>query len=1073
MRVAVIGAGCAGITAVKACLEENLDVVCFEAASNSGGLWWYRDEEHEDVFDAGTVMRFTVCNTSKEMCVYSDFPPNKDWPIFLGHKRMLQYIRDYADHFRVTPRIRFRHKVVDLSEDLTLRVRNLETGEEFEESFDRVMICTGHHAIPSVPVIAGRSKFKGRVMHSREYKYTDESIRGKRVVIVGFGNSAVDIAVDVADVAEVVFLSIRRANWVVPRHHGGVPIDVVFSNQLHMFMYEYLPTRLSSWFMQSIANSAFNHKALGLEPQHQLLAQYVVINSTLPEKVLSGQVKFRGEIEAFTEHGVIMDNAEEPADLVIFATGTRTKYLSPRACLLETRTFPCSITEYFPPEYPRVAFIGFVDVNACVLMISEMQARYAVQVFTDKLTLPTSNTMLAELVMKMKNDQRFFVPSPRHAMMVDPVTYIGDLATTIGVRPNFRRMLYTDPWLFFAAVRAPTLNYKYRLEGPHAWPGARDAILGYETRMKAPLKPPAILVRSDRKRLQITLVTVVLLIVVLCLAVMLTSEFPLFSAVIWCAGALDISYLESQTFPKMRVAVIGAGCCGITAVKACLEEGLDVVCFEKASNCGGLWWYREETPETGTGTVMRFTVANTSKEMSCYSDFPPDREVPLFMTHWQTLRYIRSYADHFGVTPRIRFNHEVLRLDKDGTVRIRDTAADREWEGTFDAVLVCCGHHGTPLMPDVPGRELFRGRVMHSRDYKDVDERVRDKNAVVVGCANSAIDVAVNLASVARQVFLSTRRVNWILPNHYRGTPLDEYAFKQLRLWLYSWLPRSYYSRFLTAVANETWDHKMFGLEPSHDILTQGLVVNNYIQGKLLDGTVKPRGAPERFTETGVVMDGVEEEVDTVVFATGFKADLPFPTDALPRNGERFLLYKMIVPPDNPNVAFLGFIDASSNMLQAFEMQGRYMALVLSGKLRLPSREAMKADVEATQNKISSAFIPTTRHALMIDRVRYVDDLAGIIGVRPSFFKLLITDPKLYWTLITSPLLNYKYRLRGPHSWGGARDAILGYKDRMRAPLTRPEADRKRPFYKHHFTAGMVAFVAAATYLGAWYLGAF
>ncbi|KAH7970399.1 hypothetical protein HPB49_006177 [Dermacentor silvarum] len=99
-------------------------------------------------------------------------------------------------------------------------------------------------------------------------------------------------------------------------------------------------------------------------------------------------------------------------------------------------------------------------------------------------------------------------------------------------------MLYTDPWLFFAAVRAPTLNYKYRLEGPHAWPGARDAILGYQTRMKAPLKPPATLPRSDRKRLQITLVTVVLLIVVLCLAVMLTSEFPLFSAIIWCTGAL-------------------------------------------------------------------------------------------------------------------------------------------------------------------------------------------------------------------------------------------------------------------------------------------------------------------------------------------------------------------------------------------------------------------------------------------------------------------------------------------------------------------------------------------------------
>ncbi|XP_077500635.1 flavin-containing monooxygenase 5-like isoform X2 [Amblyomma americanum] len=501
----------------------------------------------------------------------------------------------------------------------------------------------------------------------------------------------------------------------------------------------------------------------------------------------------------------------------------------------------------------------------------------------------------------------------------------------------------------------------------------------------------------------------------------------------------------------MRIAVIGAGCCGIVAVKSCLEEGLDVVCFEKASDCGGLWWYRDEAPESGSGTVMRFTVANTSKEMSSFSDFPPDKEAPVFMTHWQTLRYIRSYADHFGVTPKIRFNHEVLRLDRDGTVRVRDSKTGHVWEETFDGVLVCSGHHATPLMPDVPGREAFRGRVMHSRDYKYADETFRDKNVVVVGCANSAVDVAVDLASVARQVFLSTRRVNWILPNHYRGTPFDEYAFNQIRLWLYGWLPRWCYSRFLTSIADEAWDHEAFGLKPDHDILSQGLVVNNYIEGKLLDGTVKVRGAPQRFTETGLVMDGVEEDVDAVVFATGYEAGLTFPSDALPISGERFLLYKMMVPPDNPNVAFLGFIDASSNMLQAFEMQARYMALVLSGKLLLPSKEVMKTDVQRAQNKITSTFIPTTRHALMIDRVGYVDDLAGIIGVKPDYLKIFFTDPKLYWTLMLSPLLNYQYRLQGPHTWKKAREAIFGYRERRRAPLTRPGASAGKTTSKPRF----------------------
>ncbi|CAN8004438.1 unnamed protein product [Ixodes hexagonus] len=484
----------------------------------------------------------------------------------------------------------------------------------------------------------------------------------------------------------------------------------------------------------------------------------------------------------------------------------------------------------------------------------------------------------------------------------------------------------------------------------------------------------------------------------------------------------------------MRVAVIGAGCCGVTAVKACLEENLDVVCFERAADSGGLWWYREDAP-AGTGTVMRFTVANTSKEMSCYSDFPPPKEAPLFMNHKQTLQYIRDYAEHFGVSTRIRYKHEVIRLDKDGTLKVRDLEKGREFEEVFDGVLVCTGHHATPLMPDVPGMAKYRGRILHSHQYKYADEEMRGKKAVVVGMANSAVDVAVNLTSVAEQVFLSTRRINWILPVHYRGIPLDVYLFKQMRLWLYSWLPKSYFSRLMIRCCNESWNHKIFNLEAKHDVLAQGAVINAFIDGKLLDGSIKIRGPPERFTEKGVVMNGVEEEVDLVVFATGYRSDVPFASDALPRDGHYFPLYKMIIPPQNPNVAFLGFVDAGANLLQAFEMQARYVVQVFCGKVTLPSVDAMKTDIAAVQNAMKAFYISTPRHSLMIDRIAYVDDLARVIGAKPNYWKMFFSDPKLYWKLMLSPVLNYQYRLEGPHSWKGARDAILNFDERMQAPF--------------------------------------
>lgn len=317
-----------------------------------------------------------------------------------------------------------------------------------------------------------------------------------------------------------------------------MPIDVTFSKQLYMFFYNYVPTCVGSWFMQRLANRHCDHKVLGLDPQHQLLSQGAVISSDLAERVLSGSIRFRGEIEAFTEHGVVMDGVEERVDMVVFATGYKSDLPFASSVLPRDGDTPILYRRIFPPEHARVAFIGLFDVNAGMLQIAEMQSRYAIQVFTDKLTLPSPDAMWADVLKNLAETRTFYVPSQRHEMMLDHVPYMEELAGIMGIKPNFCRMLLTDPILFFAAVKAPMLNYRFRLQGPHAWPGARDAILGYESRMKAPLKPPARLFRSETRRPEITLVSVVLLIVVLCLAVMLTSEFPLFSAFIWCAGAL-------------------------------------------------------------------------------------------------------------------------------------------------------------------------------------------------------------------------------------------------------------------------------------------------------------------------------------------------------------------------------------------------------------------------------------------------------------------------------------------------------------------------------------------------------
>ena len=208
---------------------------------------------------------------------------------------------------------------------------------------------------------------------------------------------------------------------------------------------------------------------------------------------------------------------------------------------------------------------------------------------------------------------------------------------------------------------------------------------------------------------------------------------------------------------KKRVAVIGAGASGIVAIKSCLDEGLEPVCFEKSTGIGGLWWYREN--RDGQGCVFKSTVINTSKEHMAYSDFPPPKDFPNFMHNVYINKYFHSYADHFGLEKYIKYQTYVKHVtpadDYDTTgkwrLELKSREDDKEWQEIFDAVLVCSGHHVEPNIPDFPGLEDFQGKVIHTHDYKTA-EGYMDSRTIVIGVGNSGGDAAVELSHVCSQV---------------------------------------------------------------------------------------------------------------------------------------------------------------------------------------------------------------------------------------------------------------------------------------------------------------------------------
>ena len=198
------------------------------------------------------------------------------------------------------------------------------------------------------------------------------------------------------------------------------------------------------------------------------------------------------------------------------------------------------------------------------------------------------------------------------------------------------------------------------------------------------------------------------------------------------------------------VAIIGAGCSGLAAIKCCLDEGLTPVCFERTDDIGGLWYFTK-TVRDDQACVMKSTVINTCKEMMSYSDFPIPKEYPNYMHNTKVIEYFNLYADHFKLRQHIQFKTSVRSVRKTNDfettgkwhVEIEDESGKVKTE-CYDAVLVCTGHHASKNVPEFPGMKEFQGEIMHSHDYKD-QKGYEDKRIIVVGIGNSGADAAVEL----------------------------------------------------------------------------------------------------------------------------------------------------------------------------------------------------------------------------------------------------------------------------------------------------------------------------------------
>ncbi|NXU30970.1 FMO5 monooxygenase, partial [Thalassarche chlororhynchos] len=524
-----------------------------------------------------------------------------------------------------------------------------------------------------------------------------------------------------------------------------------------------------------------------------------------------------------------------------------------------------------------------------------------------------------------------------------------------------------------------------------------------------------------------------------------------------------------------QVAIIGAGACGLCALKCCLDEGLVPTCFEKSRDIGGLWRF-EEHPEEGRASIYRSVIINTSKEMMCFSDFPIPEDFPNYMHNSKVMEYFRMYAQHFDLLRHIRFRTNVCRVAKRP-----DFATTGQWEvvtesegkqelAVFDAVLVCTGHHTEAHLPlsTFPGLEKFEGWYLHSRDYKS-PQSFSGKRVVVVGTGNSGVDIAVELSHSAKQVFLSTKRGTWVLHRvGDGGYPFDVSWLSRFVQLLNSLLPKKANSFVLERKLNARFNHALYGLQPQHRIFDQHPTVSDDLPNRIISGRVLVKPNIQEFTETSAIFeDGTREDIDAVVFATGYSFSFPFLEGCVKVVENHVTLYKFVFPPEleKPTLAFIGLIQPLGPIMPISELQCRWATRVFKGLQDLLPSADMLADIMQTKEKMAKRYVKSQRHTIQVDYIPYMDELACQVGVKPNLLTLFLTDPKLALEVAFGPCTPYQYRLRGPGKWAGAREAILTQQQRIIKPLQTRARDRppRSSAMPHIFSIGLI--VATLVYV--------
>ena len=423
-KVCIIGAGCSGFTTAKALADRGIQFDCFEMSDQIGGNWVFKNKNGRSA-----CYQSLHIDTSKYRMQFEDLPIPAHYPDYPHHSQVLEYFNMYVDHFGLKSRITFNTEVTKAERlgDGRWRV-SLSTGEA--RDYDALVVANGHHWDQHVPTFSGQ--FDGPSFHSHRYidPFEPVDMRGKRVLVVGMGNSAMDIASELSQrpIAKKLFVAARRGVWIFPKYiNGQVPDKGVMPPWMPRFLMRAIIKRM-------IVKAVGHMKDYGLpEPEHHPADAHPSVSGEFLTRVGCGDITVKPNIAELMGNRVrFTDGTVEDIDAIIYATGYNITFpFLDRSVIEVVDNHVALFKRICKPGIANLFFMGLAQPLPTLVNFAEQQAKWVSSVLAGECALPSPSEMEEVIRRDEARDIGKYYNSRRHTQQVNFDIYCAELKREI------------------------------------------------------------------------------------------------------------------------------------------------------------------------------------------------------------------------------------------------------------------------------------------------------------------------------------------------------------------------------------------------------------------------------------------------------------------------------------------------------------------------------------------------------------------------------------------------------------------------------------------------------------------